>query len=207
MPRLDGHPLRDTGRPLITAMIITGTYTSLRRPKRSGTCCWTRRRSLPACPAATRSRPIGENKYRAAMTMGIAAVTGRYQGTVEMTDLDPPRSYRLVVEGRGKPGFVNGGGTITLTAHEGGTLATIDGTVQVGGTIARFGQRLLGGVSRMTMDRFLRLPAAAARRVVATPKRRIASSPACSSGSPACKRLILTKVDGQNISPGMIQPR
>ena len=54
---------------------------------------------LPGCEGLD---PIGENRYRAVLTMGIAAVTGRYEGTVEMTDLEPPRSYRLVVEGRGK---------------------------------------------------------------------------------------------------------
>ena len=135
-------------------MNITGTYTFAAPPQAVWDLLLDTEAVAACLPGCDSLEPIGENKYRAAMTMGIAAVTGRYQGTVEMTDLDPPRSYRLVVEGRGKPGFVNGGGTITLTAHEGGTLATIDGTVQVGGTIARFGQRLLGGVSKMTMDRF-----------------------------------------------------
>jgi hypothetical protein len=106
---------------------------------------------LPGCEGL---EPIDKHKYRAALTMNIAAVTGRYEGTIEMIDLKPPRSYRLIVEGRGKAGFINGTGAITLTAHEGGTQATIDGTVQVGGTIARVGQRLLGGVSKMMMDRF-----------------------------------------------------
>ena len=135
-------------------MNITGTYTFAAPPQAVWDLLLDTEAVAACLPGCDALEPIGENKYRAAMTMGIAAVTGRYQGTVEMTDLDPPRSYRLVVEGRGKPGFVNGGGTITLTAREGGTLATIDGTVQVGGTIARFGQRLLGGVSKMTMDRF-----------------------------------------------------
>ena len=135
-------------------MNITGTYTFAAPPQAVWDLLLDTEAVAACLPGCDALEPIGENKYRAAMTMGIAAVTGRYQGTVEMTDLDPPRSYRLVVEGRGKPGFVNGGGTITLTVHEGGTLATIDGTVQVGGTIARFGQRLLGGVSKMTMDRF-----------------------------------------------------
>ena len=97
---------------------------------------------------------IGDNTYRAVLTMGIAAITGRYEGTVAMRDLEPPSSYRLVVEGRGKPGFVTGGGAITLTAFDGGTRVSVDGTVQVGGTIARVGQRLIGSVAKMMMDRF-----------------------------------------------------
>jgi carbon monoxide dehydrogenase subunit G len=106
---------------------------------------------LPGCESM---EPIAENKYRAVLTMGIAAITGRYEGTVEMRDLEPPSSYRLVVEGRGKPGFVTGGGAISLTETDGGTLVTVDGTAQVGGTIARVGQRLIGSVAKMIMDRF-----------------------------------------------------
>ena len=106
---------------------------------------------LPGCDTLD---PIGEHRYRAVLTMGIAAVTGRYEGTVEMTDLDPPHAYRLVVDGKGTPGFVTGGGTITLTETAGRTQVTVAGSVQVGGTIARVGQRLLGGVSKLMMDRF-----------------------------------------------------
>ena len=108
-------------------------------------------RGLPGLEAL---EPAGDNRYRAVLTMGIAAVTGRYEGTVEMQDLDPPNAYRLAVEGRGKPGFVNGGAAIALRETDGGTEVAVDGAVQVGGTIARVGQRLLGSVSKMTMDRF-----------------------------------------------------
>ena len=112
--------------------------------------------AVGAClPGLESLEPAGENKYRAVLTMGIAAVTGRYEGTVEMQDLDPPNTYRLAVEGRGKPGFVNGGAAIALRDTGGGaTEVTVEGTVQVGGTIARVGQRLLGSVSKMMMDRF-----------------------------------------------------
>jgi len=106
---------------------------------------------LPGCESMD---PIGEDKYRVVLTLGIAAITGRYEGTIEMTDLKPPSFYRLVVEGRGKPGFVTGGGAISLTASDNGTRIEVDGTVQVGGTIARVGQRLIGSVAKMMMDRF-----------------------------------------------------
>ena len=106
---------------------------------------------LPGCESLV---PIGENTYRAVLTIGIAAITGRYEGTVELTDLEPPRAYRLVVEGRGTTGFVTGGAAMSLAAADGGTRVTVDGTVQVGGTIARVGQRLLGSMTKMMMDRY-----------------------------------------------------
>ncbi len=98
----------------------------------------------------------GEDTYRATLNMGIAAVTGRYAGTVRMMEKDAPAGYTLSVEGKGTPGFVRGSATVTLADSDGGASTRVDvlGKAQVGGTIARVGQRLLGGVSKMMMDRF-----------------------------------------------------
>ena len=135
-------------------MNVTGSYT-FNAPAQQVWDLLLDTEAVAACvPGCESLEPIGEHKYRAALTMGIAAVTGRYEGTVEMADLVPPSSYRLIVQGRGKPGMVNGGTTITLTETDGTTTVAIDGTVQVAGTIARVGQRLLGSVSKMMMDRF-----------------------------------------------------
>jgi uncharacterized protein len=106
---------------------------------------------LPGCD---RLEPIGEDRCRATMTLAVAAVSGNYTGTVSMLDKHPPHSYRLVVEGSGKAGFVNGGATIDLIAEGGGTTVRVTGQGNVGGVIARVGQRLLGSVSKMMMDRF-----------------------------------------------------
>ncbi len=108
---------------------------------------------LPGCEAM---EPTGDDTYRAILTIGIAAITGRYEGTVRMSDKDEPAGYTLVVEGKGKPGFVNGSANVSLAEADGGarTSVAVTGRTQVGGTIARVGQRLLGGVSKMMMDRF-----------------------------------------------------
>ena len=98
----------------------------------------------------------GEDTYKAKLNMGIAAITGRYEGTVQMTEKDPPTGYTLLVEGKGTSGFVRGSATVALADSDGGASTRVDvlGKAQVGGTIARVGQRLLGGVSKMMMDRF-----------------------------------------------------
>jgi len=106
---------------------------------------------LPGCD---RLEPIGEDQYRAAMTLAVAAVTGKYTGTVSMHDKNPPHSYRLIVEGSGTPGFVKGEAAIELVADGTGTTVRVKGQGNVGGVIARVGQRLLGSVSKMMMDRF-----------------------------------------------------
>ena len=100
--------------------------------------------------------PVGDDTYKATLTIGIAAITGRYEGTVQMTGKCEPERYTLVVEGQGKPGFVKGSATVLLSQDDTGTTTRVGvtGTAQVGGTIARVGQRLLGSVSKMMMDRF-----------------------------------------------------
>jgi uncharacterized protein len=110
---------------------------------------------IAAClPGCDRLEPIGEDRYRAALTLAVAAVSGSYSGTVAVVDKDPPHSYRLVVEGSGTPGFVKGDATIELIERDGTTIVTVKGRGQVGGVIARVGQRLLGSVSKMMLDRF-----------------------------------------------------
>ena len=106
---------------------------------------------LPGCD---RLEPIGEDRYRAALTLAVAAVSGQYSGTVAIVDKRPPRSYRLVVEGTGTAGFVKGEATIELVESNEMTIVNVKGQGQVGGLIARVGQRLLGSVSKMMLDRF-----------------------------------------------------
>ena len=86
--------------------------------------------------------------------MGVGSFKGAYQAKISLSDLVPERSYRLGIEGNGSPGFVRGEALITLEEQDGKTLVRIDGEAQVGGTIARVGQRLIASVNKMMMDRF-----------------------------------------------------
>ena len=106
---------------------------------------------LPGCESL---EPVGEDIYHAVLTIGIAAVSGRFEGTVTISDKDSPSHYRLLVDGKGKTGFVKGHADVTLTDQGLQTVVTVVGRAQVGGTVARVGQRLLGSVSKMMMDRF-----------------------------------------------------
>jgi uncharacterized protein len=106
---------------------------------------------LPGCDGL---EALGDDRYRATLMLAVAGVGGRYTGTVSMLDKNPPHSYRLVVEGKGTPGFVNGEAQVELVADGGATTVRVTGRGQVGGLIARVGQRLLGSVSKMMMDRF-----------------------------------------------------
>jgi len=111
--------------------------------------------AIASCiPGCERLEPDGADRYKAAITIGMAAITGSYEGTVEITDKVEPTSYQLTVEGQGRPGFVKGTATITLRADGGNTIVDVKGSAQSGGTIARLGQRLIGSAAKMMQDRF-----------------------------------------------------
>jgi carbon monoxide dehydrogenase subunit G len=105
-------------------------------------------------PGCERLEPIGEDRYRAAITIGMAAITGKYEGTVVISEKNEPSFYRLSVEGQGRPGFVKGDAKISLRAKGATTIVDVAGTAQTGGTIARLGQRLIGSAAKMMQDRF-----------------------------------------------------
>ena len=110
---------------------------------------------ISACiPGCQGMEPDGEDRYKVKLTVAIAAITGGYEGTVVISEKVAPSSYRLTVEGQGKPGFAKGNSAITLRAEGEKTVVDVTGTVQTGGPIARVGQRLIGGVSKMMLDRF-----------------------------------------------------
>jgi len=110
---------------------------------------------LSSCiPGCEGFEPDGVDRYRATLTVGLAAITGTYSGTVVLVDKVPPVSYGLVVEGQGRPGFVKGTSAIHLRAEGDTTSVDVTATVQTGGAIARIGQRLIGSVAKMMMDRF-----------------------------------------------------
>lgn len=135
-------------------MELSGSYTFAAPP----TTVWNLLvdpKVIASClPGCDRLDPIGEDRYKAELTLAVAAISGQYTGTVAMLDKQPPHSYRLVVEGTGKPGFVKGEGTIELREEGQTTIVMVKGQGQVGGLMARVGQRLLGAVSKMMMDRF-----------------------------------------------------
>jgi carbon monoxide dehydrogenase subunit G len=135
-------------------MDITGSYTFSASPDRVWSLLMDPAVISSCIPGCNKFEPDGPDRYKATLTLGLAAITGTYEGTVVITEKLPPTSYRLTVEGEGRPGFVKGNVAITLRAEGATTVVDVNGTVETGGAIARLGQRLIGNVSRMMQDRF-----------------------------------------------------
>jgi hypothetical protein len=106
---------------------------------------------LPGCEGLTR---VDADRYEAVLNIKVGPVTGSFKSEIRMIDIEEPERYRLLVEGSGGPGSMKGNGALELTESSEGTLVTYTGDVQVTGTIARVGQRLLPGVAKMMIGRF-----------------------------------------------------
>jgi carbon monoxide dehydrogenase subunit G len=106
---------------------------------------------LPGCRGL---QPVGPDRYEVELGVTIAAVAGSFKGTVALEDKAPPNSYTLVVEGSGRQGFIKGRANVALAPEGDRTRVQIAARADVGGMIARVGQRLLEGVARTMMDRF-----------------------------------------------------
>jgi hypothetical protein len=135
-------------------MDISGSYTFPVPPGRVWDLLMDPAVIASCIPGCDRFEPDGEDRYRVRLNMALAAITGTYDGTVAVSEKVPHASYRLTVEGQGRPGFVNGSAAISLRADGDATIVQVDAAVQTRGAIARLGQRLVGGVSHMMMDRF-----------------------------------------------------
>ncbi len=107
-------------------------------------------------PGSEQFESIGEDQYRVVLRAGVAAITGSFEGTVVIADKQPPVSYRLIVDARGRSGFVKGESMMKLAEHPDGVAVEVGATAHVGGLIAQVGQRLLGATAKMMMDRFFR---------------------------------------------------
>ena len=95
---------------------------------------------LSSCiPGCEKFEADGDGRYNVTLTIGLAAITGTYSGTVVLADMVPQTSYRLIVEGQGRPGFVKGSSAIALRADGATTIVDVSGTVQTGGPIVRVG--------------------------------------------------------------------
>jgi len=108
-------------------------------------------KAMPGCESLEK---IGENEYRMKMKMALAALSGAFEGKIRITDQMPPSSFRLEVEGSGKVGFVKGAGVLTLKPSEASTEVSYEGDVQVGGTIAAVGQRLIDATAKNMIKKF-----------------------------------------------------
>jgi hypothetical protein len=108
-------------------------------------------RCMPGCEGLEK---VGEGEYAMKLKIGIGALSGRFDGKVRVADANPPDSFRLIVEGASKIGFMKGDGVLKISPAGEGSNVQFEGDVAVGGTIANVGQRLIESTAKMIIKRF-----------------------------------------------------
>jgi 2-furoyl-CoA dehydrogenase large subunit len=103
---------------------------------------------IPGCHALER---IGENRYRADVTIGIGLVKARYSAQISLSDLDPPHALSLGGKGVSSLGSAEGAGRITLEAIASGTRLSYDYSAAVSGKVAAVGGRMLEGAAKVVL--------------------------------------------------------
>jgi carbon monoxide dehydrogenase subunit G len=108
---------------------------------------------IPGCQSLERN---GDNGFAAVAKVKVGPVSATFKGNVELTDLNPPNSYRIQGAGEGgMAGFAKGGAAVSLAdAPEGGCVLSYDVNANVGGKLAQLGSRLIDGVAKKMADQF-----------------------------------------------------
>jgi carbon monoxide dehydrogenase subunit G len=97
-----------------------------------------------------------DTEFTAKVKAKVGPVSASFAGKVNLTDIDPPKGYRIVGEGTGgAAGFAKGGATVAL-AEDGpdATVLTYTAEAQVGGKLAQIGSRLIQGTAKKMADDF-----------------------------------------------------
>ena len=100
-------------------------------------------------------RQVGDDAFVAKVRAMVGPVSALFEGEVKLADLDPPKSYRLLVSAKGgAAGFGKGEASVSLEEDGGATVLRYEVEGSVGGKLAQVGQRLVDAVARKTADDF-----------------------------------------------------
>ena len=108
-------------------------------------------KAIPGCGGLEKT---GEGDYKLKLKVVLASLGGDFEGRVRLTDPMPPVSFRMVVEGTGKMGFLKGEGILKLAPIPDGTEVAYDGDAQIGGKMAAVGNRLIDATAKLLIKRF-----------------------------------------------------
>lgn len=114
---------------------------------------------LKACiPGCESLEKLSDTELKATVKQKIGPVSAKFNGTVILSDLDPPNGYTISGEGQGGvAGFAKGGATVRLEANGADTtVLKYDAKAQVGGKLAQLGGRLIDATAKKLADQFFK---------------------------------------------------
>ncbi len=111
------------------------------------------RQCIPGCEALEKN---SDTEMTATVVLKIGPVKARFEGAVQLSNLNPPHSYTISGEGKGgMVGFARGGADVALAGQpDGTTLLTYTVKADVGGKIAQLGGRLIDSTAKKLAEQF-----------------------------------------------------
>ena len=109
------------------------------------------KKSIPGCEEFQKN---SKTEFTATATNKIGPFNASFTGDIELTDLNPPNSYKIIGSGNSPVGFASGEATVKLEDHENGTNLIYEVEANVGGKIAQVGSRLIDMTAKKMADIF-----------------------------------------------------
>jgi Uncharacterized conserved protein len=108
---------------------------------------------IPGCESLEKQ---SDTQMTATVVLKIGPIKARFEGQVELGNLNPPRSYTISGEGKGGiAGFAKGSADVALAEDgSGATLLSYTVRADVGGKIAQLGARLIDSTARKLAQQF-----------------------------------------------------
>ena len=108
-------------------------------------------KSIPGCEEFEKN---SDTEFTATAKNKIGPFNATFTGEIELKDLNPPHSYKIVGSGNSPVGFANGEASVTLEDFENGTKLNYTVEANVGGKIAQVGSRLIDMTAKKMADIF-----------------------------------------------------
>jgi carbon monoxide dehydrogenase subunit G len=109
------------------------------------------KKAIPGCEEFKKN---SDTEFTATATNKIGPFNASFTGDIELTDLDPPNSYKITGSGNSPVGFASGEAIVKLEDHEKGTNLIYEVEANVGGKIAQVGSRLIDMTAKKMADIF-----------------------------------------------------
>jgi uncharacterized protein len=110
------------------------------------------KQSIPGCQALKKT---SDTSFSATVRVKIGPVSTTFEGAVTLSDMDPPRSYRIGGSGSaGLAGMASGGASVLVEPVGDGCTLIYDVDATIGGKIAQLGSRLIDGVAKKLAEQF-----------------------------------------------------
>ena len=109
------------------------------------------KKAIPGCEEFKKN---SDTEFTATAINKIGPFNASFTGNIELKELDPPNSYKIVGSGNSPVGFASGEAYVKLEDFEDGTKLIYSVEANVGGKIAQVGSRLIDMTAKKMADVF-----------------------------------------------------